>query len=91
MFCFFGFLFLENSMGLGRDAVEVWGDGGKLKGSKGKKKSKKESGEGKEESGCWVTFRLMSSCMSSRSKVDTSISSAITHCGNLIEGLIVFD
>ncbi|KAH7651980.1 Non-specific serine/threonine protein kinase protein [Dioscorea alata] len=67
-------------MGLGRDAVEVWGDGEKLKGSKGKKKSKKESGEGKEESGCWVTFRLMSSCMSSRSKVDTSISSAITHC-----------
>ncbi|KAJ0985549.1 hypothetical protein J5N97_003905 [Dioscorea zingiberensis] len=67
-------------MGLGRDAMEVWGDGGKPKASKSKKKSKKENGEGEEETGCWVTFRFMGSCMSSRSKVDTSISSAMTHC-----------
>ncbi|XP_010242355.1 PREDICTED: probable receptor-like protein kinase At5g15080 isoform X2 [Nelumbo nucifera] len=61
-------------MGEGPDAIqaESW-DVGK---SKGKKKKK----EGKaEEPGCWFKLRLMGSCISSRSKVDTSISGTSTH------------
>ncbi|KAH0451354.1 hypothetical protein IEQ34_018653 [Dendrobium chrysotoxum] len=41
---------------------------------KGKKKKKGEV------TGCWMTFRLRGTLVSSRSKVDTSISSGITLC-----------
>lgn len=63
-------------MGLGGDdaKVESW-DLGKSKGSK----KKKDGGE--EETGCWVKLRFMSSCISSRSKVDSSISGTSTHYG----------
>ncbi|XP_038978760.1 probable serine/threonine-protein kinase PIX7 isoform X2 [Phoenix dactylifera] len=55
--------------------LEGWGSVGKGK-DKGSKKKKKKS----EATGCWIKCRLMWSCISSRSKVDTSISSASTHC-----------
>ncbi|XP_072966364.1 serine/threonine-protein kinase PBL34-like [Typha angustifolia] len=68
-------------MGLEPEEVKLerWGNVEKLKG-KGKGKKKKNKDEEKVEMGCWIKFRLMSSCISSRSKVDTSISSASTHC-----------
>ncbi|XP_059648892.1 serine/threonine-protein kinase PBL34-like [Cornus florida] len=64
-------------MGLGGDGVKVesW-DVGKSKG--GKKKKKKDGAV--EETGCWVKLRFIGSCISSRSKVDSSISGISTHC-----------
>ncbi|TXG58550.1 hypothetical protein EZV62_016379 [Acer yangbiense] len=38
------------------------------------KKKKKDGAEDGEEIGCWVKFRLLESCMPSRSKVDSSMS-----------------
>ncbi|XP_010256402.1 PREDICTED: probable receptor-like protein kinase At5g15080 isoform X2 [Nelumbo nucifera] len=62
-------------MGVGPDVIqaESWDVG------KSKEKKKKEGKS--EEPGCWIKFRLlvMSSCISSRSKVDTSISGTSTH------------
>ncbi|XP_010931889.1 serine/threonine-protein kinase PBL34 isoform X2 [Elaeis guineensis] len=68
-------------MGLGLEEVKLegWGSVGKGK-DKGSKKKKKKSEAREEETGCWIKFRLIVSCISSRSKVDTSISSASTHC-----------
>jgi len=64
----------------------------KKKKKKTKEKEREKSGESEigdeSEAGCWIKFRLMRSCISSRSKVDTSISSASTHCGNF--GFLVF-
>ena len=52
--------------------------------TKGKKKKKKEDGVvEEEETGCWVRLRLFGSCISSRSKVDSSVSGTSTNCGNL--------
>ncbi|XWS32839.1 hypothetical protein CRYUN_Cryun22dG0024500 [Craigia yunnanensis] len=39
-----------------------------------KKSSWKKKDGGEEETGCWVKFRFMGSCMSSRSRVDNSMS-----------------
>ena len=71
-------------MGLGGEngKVKTW-EVGK---SKGVKKKKKEVVEGKggvedEEIGCWVRLRFVGSCISSRSKVDSSISGTTTHYG----------
>lgn len=51
--------------------------------SKGKKKKKeKEEKEGVEDTGCWIKLRFIGSCISSKSKVDSSISSISTNCGN---------
>lgn len=64
-------------MGLGPGTVQVeaWEQVGKSKGRK-----KKGS---LEDFGCWsFKIRLMGSCISSRSKVDNSLSSSSTHCGN---------
>lgn len=51
---------------------------------KKEKKEKEKSGESEvgdeSEVGCWIKFRLMGSCISARSKVDTSISGGSTHC-----------
>uniref|UniRef100_A0A1D1YE21 non-specific serine/threonine protein kinase n=1 Tax=Anthurium amnicola TaxID=1678845 RepID=A0A1D1YE21_9ARAE len=62
-------------MGLGPDAVQVdgWGNAGKAKG-----KRKKKKGVMAEVTGCWIRFSFMGSCIPSRSKVDTSISSGCT-------------
>lgn len=75
-------------MGLGQGELQigVW-DGGEK--TKTKTKTKESTGKKNktvkrvedEQPGCWIKFPLMGSCMSSRSKVDTSISSASTRCG----------
>jgi len=80
-------------MGLGPEMAKLqqWeGQEAAIKKKKKKKKTKKErekNGESEigdeSEAGCWIKFRLMRSCISSRSKVDTSTSSSSTHCGNL--------
>lgn len=77
-------------MGLGPDEVqlEAWDSVGKSK-EKGRRKKKKD--EAREETGCWIKFRLMGSCISSRSKVDSSISSASTHCGNSRTNAMLLD
>eukprot|EP00262_Sarcandra_glabra_P008400 TRINITY_DN2191_c0_g2_i3.p1 TRINITY_DN2191_c0_g2~~TRINITY_DN2191_c0_g2_i3.p1 ORF type:complete len:478 (+),score=78.37 TRINITY_DN2191_c0_g2_i3:787-2220(+) len=64
-------------MGLGPDSVhvEAWADPGKSKANK----KKKDVGEDEETTGCWIKFKFIGSCISSRSKVDTSISSTGTH------------
>lgn len=60
-------------MGLGDDGLD-WdvkkkkGDGGVV----GKKKKKTGSG-------CWIKFRFICSCVSSRSKVDSSVSGLSSH------------
>ncbi|KAG9153417.1 hypothetical protein Leryth_021832 [Lithospermum erythrorhizon] len=64
-------------MGLSGDGlkVESWEEG------KGEDKKKKENDVEKEEAtGCWVKLRFIGSCISSRSKVDNSISGISTHC-----------
>lgn len=76
--------------------VEKWG--GEEAATKKKKKKKEKERSRSDESeinggdesdvGCWIKLRLMGSCISSRSKVDTSISGVSTHCGNL--GLLEF-
>lgn len=71
-------------MGLGQEELQIgaWDGAGKTKESTGKKnKTVKKVEEREEQPGCWIRFPLMGSCMSSRSKVDTSISSASTRCG----------
>lgn len=70
-------MFCDLKMGLGPDAikVEAWEHVGKSKG-------RKKKGVEEEETGCWIKFRFMGSCISSRSKVENSISGATTmHCG----------
>lgn len=47
-----------------------------------KKKEFQGNEKGKEKIGCWAKFRLMGGCMSSRSKVDSSLSGISTHYGN---------
>nr|KYP65821.1 hypothetical protein KK1_012089 [Cajanus cajan] len=71
-------------MGLGAQngkVVESW-DVCKSKGRK-KKKQGDEEVEG-AEAGCWVRLRFIGSCISSRSKVDSSVSGSgtSTHYGN---------
>lgn len=52
--------------------------------SKGRKKKKKQDGvvQNEEETGCWLSFRFIGSCISSRSKVDSSVSGTSTNYGN---------
>lgn len=55
--------------------------------SKGKKKQKnnKEQAETvEEETGCWIALRIFGSCISSRSKVDSSISGTSINYGNYL-------
>lgn len=61
--------------------VESW-DVCKSKGRKKKKKNEDGIVE-EEETGCWVSLRFLGSCISSRSKVDSSVSGTSTHYGNL--------
>ncbi|KAL6294670.1 hypothetical protein ACE6H2_002812 [Prunus campanulata] len=67
-------------MGLGAEngKVESWS----MCKSKVRKKKKKDDDDDveEEESGCWVRLRFFGSCISSRSKVDSSISGTSTHC-----------
>ncbi|KAJ8750159.1 hypothetical protein K2173_014074 [Erythroxylum novogranatense] len=59
-------------MGCVRDSVKSKNSEDKLS----SRKIKKNKGNGKEEAeiGCWVKLRLISGCMPSRSKVDSSLS-----------------
>lgn len=68
-------------MGLGGEngKVETW-EVGKSKGGKKKKKEVEEMGE--EEIGCWVRLRFLGSCISSRSKVDSSSSGTTANYGS---------
>ncbi|PSS15893.1 Receptor-like protein kinase [Actinidia chinensis var. chinensis] len=61
-------------MGLSDDGVkgESW--------DVGKSKSKKKKDGVVEDAGCWVRLRCFGSCISSRSKVDSSVSGISTHC-----------
>uniref|UniRef100_A0A5B7A1R6 non-specific serine/threonine protein kinase n=2 Tax=Davidia involucrata TaxID=16924 RepID=A0A5B7A1R6_DAVIN len=61
-------------MGLGADGVKVesW--------DVGNSKNRKQKDGAAEETGCWVKLRFIGSCISSRSKVDSSISGISTHC-----------
>ena len=43
---------------------------------------KKQDSALEEETGCWVKFIFMGSCISSRSKVDSSLSSGCSNFGN---------
>lgn len=63
-------------MGFGSDIakVETW-DVEKSKGGK-KKKDEDDSGE---DTGCWIKLRFIGSCITSRSKVDTSVSGTSTN------------
>ncbi|XP_062106675.1 serine/threonine-protein kinase PBL34-like [Humulus lupulus] len=59
-------------MGLGPDAIQVgaW--------SVGKSNGKKKKDEDDEGTGCWIKFRFMGGCLSSKAKVDGSISGSGT-------------
>ncbi|KAL6998006.1 Serine/threonine-protein kinase pbl34 [Sarracenia purpurea var. burkii] len=64
-------------MGLGVEGVkgESWEVG------KSKSRKKKEGAvEEEEKTGCWVRLRFIDCCISSRSKVDTSVSGISTNC-----------
>ncbi|XP_073270685.1 serine/threonine-protein kinase PBL34-like isoform X3 [Primulina huaijiensis] len=63
-------------MGLNGDAVKV--ESWDAKKSKGTKK-KDGDVDGVEETGCWIKLRFIRSCISSRSKVDNSVSGISTH------------
>lgn len=74
-------------MGLGAEngkvKVESW-DISKSKVRRKKKKKDDDDGVEEEDTGCWLRLRFFGSCISSRSKVDTSISGTSTHCGNFL-------
>ncbi|XP_073021948.1 serine/threonine-protein kinase PBL34-like isoform X2 [Primulina eburnea] len=63
-------------MGLNGDAVKV--ESWDAKKSKGTEK-KDGDVDGVEETGCWIKLRFIRSCISSRSKVDNSVSGISTH------------
>lgn len=71
-------------MGLADDGLKV--ESWDVEKSKGRKK---KDDDVVEETGCWIKLRFIGSCISSRSKVDNSISGISTH-GNssLIYNLI---
>ncbi|KAK4423771.1 putative serine/threonine-protein kinase PIX7 [Sesamum alatum] len=66
-------------MGLGDDGskVESW-DVKKSKGRK-KKDDDDDDDDDAEETGCWIKLRFIGSCITSRSKVENSVSGISTH------------
>lgn len=66
-------------MGLGNDAMKV--DSWDVKKSKGRKKKKNggDGDDGVKETGCCISLRIIGCCVTSRSKVDSSVSSISTH------------
>lgn len=71
-------------MGIGAEngKVESW-DVFKSKVRKKKKKVDDDTAAEEQETGCWVRLRFIGSCISSRSKVDSSISGTSTHYGKI--------
>ncbi|GAB2297256.1 Serine/threonine-protein kinase pbl34 [Dionaea muscipula] len=66
-------------MGLGNDVgkVDAWNKGK----SKGDRKNKDDENDGGgEDTGCWIKLRFIGSCITSRSKVDSSVSGTSTNC-----------
>ncbi|XP_078428123.1 serine/threonine-protein kinase PBL34-like isoform X2 [Wolffia australiana] len=63
-------------MGAGPDVVRVEGWAEDVK-TKGWRKNKKKLGSA-DDPGCWVWFNFMGSCVSQKSKVETSLSSGCT-------------
>lgn len=63
---------VSKEMVLGPDSINVadW--------TVGKSKLKKKKDDEAEESGCWIKFRFIGSCISSRTRVDSSISGTST-------------
>ncbi|KAJ6323770.1 hypothetical protein OIU76_011125 [Salix suchowensis] len=65
--------------------MELGSEDGKVQSSrdvcKSKKRNKKKKKDG-TEAGCWVNLSFIGSCISSRSKVDSSVSGTSTHFGN---------
>lgn len=56
------------------------GDGVKVESWESKGTKKKDGDvDGVEEIGCWIKLRFIRSCISSRSKVDNSVSGISTH------------
>ncbi|XP_059278289.1 serine/threonine-protein kinase PBL34-like [Lycium ferocissimum] len=64
-------------MRLGGDGVK--GESLEVEKSKGRKKKEKEDVE-ETQTGCWIKLRFIGSCISSRSKVDNSISGISARC-----------
>jgi hypothetical protein len=66
---------VSKEMVLGPDSINVadW--------TVGKSKLKKKKDGAAEESGCWIKFRFIGSCISSRTRVDSSISGTSTQYG----------
>ena len=52
------------------------------KGAKKQKNNKEQVETVEEETGCWIALRIFRSCISSRSKVDSSISGTSINYGN---------
>lgn len=59
-------------MGLGSDSIKMGPSG------EGKSKNSKKKEDDVEETGCWIKFRFFGRCMSSGSKVESSISGSST-------------
>jgi hypothetical protein len=70
-------------MGLGSEE-------GKVKSSWDVCKSKERKKKDGTKAGCWVKLRLVGGCISSRSKVDSSVSGTSTHFGNSYFSLFFF-
>lgn len=71
-------------MGLGAENGKVVESLDVCKSKGNKKKKKKQDGVVEEEdTGCWLRLRFFGSCISSRSKVDSSVSGTSTNYGNL--------
>lgn len=81
-----GFRALEEGMGVkgGEEKVEglVGGGTGKSKVVGRKKGVESDDDDVAEGTGCWIKLRFMGSCISSKSKVDTSVSGPATTYGN---------
>lgn len=56
-------------------------DVSKSKVRKKKTKEIEDEVDGGEDTGCWLKLRFLGSCISSRSKVDSSVSGTSTHYG----------
>lgn len=66
-------------MGLGNGASKV--ESSEVKKSKGEKK---KDDDAVKETGSFISLRFIGSCLTSRSKVDSSVSSISTHGNALI-------
>lgn len=67
-------------MGLGNDAIKV--DSWDVKKSKGRKKKVGDDDAAVKETRCCISLRFIGCCVTSRSKVDSSVSSISTN-GNV--------